>query len=60
MIIVKEDVTLIHTNAQIPGLPKTEQYETLSDEDKTRVNRFQQAGKQHNFIVRRGMLRNLL
>lgn len=60
MIIEKEAVTLIHTDSQIHGLPERELYETLSDEDKTRADCFQQTGKRHNFIIRRGMLRNLL
>jgi len=60
MIIAKETVTLIHTDTKIHGLPETELYESLSDDEKTRAGRIHAASERQNFIVRRGILRSLL
>ncbi|MBM3422935.1 MAG: 4'-phosphopantetheinyl transferase superfamily protein [Chlorobi bacterium] len=60
MIIAKEAVTLIHTDTNIHGLPETELYKTLSDDEKTRADGYRVTGDREHFIARRGILRNLL
>jgi 4'-phosphopantetheinyl transferase len=60
MIISKEAVTLIHTDTDIAGIPEVELLATLSDEEKERADRFRFDYDRQNFVLRRGLLRQLL
>lgn len=60
MIISKEAVTLIHTDTHIAGIPEKKLFETLTDEEKEKADRFRFDNDRHNFVLRRGLLRLLL
>ncbi len=60
MIITKEAVTLIHTDTHIAGIPEAELLTTLSDAEKERADRFRFDNDRQNFVLRRGLLRQLL
>jgi len=60
MIISKEAVTLIHTDTHIAGIPEAELLATLPDDEKERADRFRFDNDRFNFVLRRGLLRQLL
>jgi 4'-phosphopantetheinyl transferase len=60
MIISKEPITLIHTDTHIAGIPEAELLATLTDEEKERADRFRFDNDRQNFVLRRGLLRQLL
>lgn len=60
MIISKEAVTLIHTDTHIAGIPETELLAALTGEEKERADRFRFDNDRQNFVLRRGLLRQLL
>lgn len=60
MIITKEAVTLIHTDTEITGIPESELFSILSDDEKERAGKFRFPADTTRFIVRRGLLRNIL
>jgi 4'-phosphopantetheinyl transferase len=60
MIISKEAVTLIHTDTHIAGIPEAELLATLTDDEKERADRFRFDNDRFNFVLRRGLLRQLL
>lgn len=60
MILSREAVTLIHTDTHIAGIPEPELFETLSDDEKARAERFRFDNDRQNFVLRRGLLRRLL
>ena len=60
MIITKEAVTLIHTDTHIAGIPEAVLLATLTDEEKERADRFRFDNDRQNFVLRRGLLRQLL
>ncbi|NTU52098.1 MAG: 4'-phosphopantetheinyl transferase superfamily protein [Chlorobiaceae bacterium] len=60
MIISREVVTLIHTTTNTIGIPETELYGTLSDDEKERTRAMRFPADKTRFIFRRGLLRRLL
>jgi len=60
MIISKEAITLIHTDTHIAGIPEAELFGALTDEEKERADRFRFDNDRQNFVLRRGLLRQLL
>jgi 4'-phosphopantetheinyl transferase len=60
MIISTEAVTLIHTDTHIAGIPETELFGALTDEEKEQADRFRFDNDRQNFVLRRGLLRQLL
>ena len=60
MIISKEAVTLIHTDTHIAGIPEAKLLDNLTDEEKELADRFRFDNDRQNFVLRRGLLRQLL
>lgn len=60
MIITREAVTLIHTDAETIGIPVEELYSTLSESEQAKAATFRLATDRTVFIIRRGLLRQIL
>lgn len=60
MMLSREAVTLIHTDTHIAAIPEPELFEMLSEDEKSRAERFRFDNDRQNFVLRRGLLRRLL
>jgi 4'-phosphopantetheinyl transferase len=60
MIIQKTEVTLIHTDTELTGIPEEQLFRTLSEDEKQRAARYRFPADRTRFMIRRGLLRRML